>query len=207
MRAAQFSVVTLAITTMVACGGSSALKSARDESAASQTSSALATATSARVEEAPPAPVPPAPTPREITLPRGTVIEVRLDRTLSTALDRAGTAFDAVLDTPVALDGKNVIASGTKFTGRVTTSDASGRLKGRAQLGITLGSFVVDGHHYQIETSINRRSGAAHKARNVTFIGGGAGAGALIGGLTGGGKGAGIGAAVGAGAGTGALIP
>lgn len=109
-----------------------------------------------------------------------------------------------MLDSPVTLDGRDVLARGTRFTGHVTRSERSGRLKGRAELGITLDAVDLGGRRYPIDTSVSTRSSAAHTRRNVEFIGGGTGVGALLGGLTGGRKGVAIGAAVGAGAGTGA---
>jgi hypothetical protein len=141
--------------------------------------------------------------PQEIELPTGTVVAVRLDRALSTERNKAGDPFEAILDEPVALAGQQILPAGTKFTGHVTTSESSGRLEGRAVLGITLDAFELHGQHYPITTSLDTRTTEAHKQRNIELIGGGAGVGALIGALTGGGKGAGIGAAVGAAAGTG----
>ena len=141
---------------------------------------------------------------REVELPAGAIVAVRLDRALSTVRNRAGDTFEATLDEPVLVDGEEILTRGTKFNGHVTTAEASGRLKGRAVLGITLDGFETNGRHYPIRTSLTSKTSEAHKKRNIELIGGGAGVGALIGGLTGGGKGAGIGAAVGAGAGTGA---
>jgi predicted small lipoprotein YifL len=138
-----------------------------------------------------------------LDLPTGTVVAVRVDRALSTVHDRAGDNFVAILDRPVVKDGREVLARGTKFTGHVTTSAASGRLEGRAVLGLTLDAFDIDAHRYSVATSTNTRTSDAHKKRNIEVIGGGTGIGALVGALTGGGKGAGIGAAIGAGAGTG----
>jgi hypothetical protein len=104
------------------------------------------------------------------------------------------------------VDGKEVLLRGTRFQGRVTESDASGRLKGRAVLGLTLAAFDLGGRSYQVSTSLQQQTSDAHKKRNVVMIGGGSGLGALIGGLVGGGKGAAIGAAAGAAAGTGGAV-
>ncbi len=86
--------------------------------------------------------------------------------------------------------------------GRVVAAKESGRLKGVAQLAVTLTSIEVDGKSHDIETSTFSSAGKNHNKRNLGFIGGGAAGGALIGGLAGGGKGALIGSAIGAGAGT-----
>jgi hypothetical protein len=145
-----------------------------------------------------------APAGREVELPSGTILAVRLERALSTARNRTGDTFEAILDEPVAIHGVEVLPRGTKFTGHVTTAKASGRLEGRGVLGITLDAFDINQQHYPVATSLDSRTTEAHKKRNIEVIGGGTGLGALIGGVAGGGKGAAIGAAVGAAGGTGA---
>lgn len=75
-------------------------------------------------------------------------------------------------------------------------------MEGRATIGITLETVEYNGQSVPLSTSLDMRTGEAHKKRNIEIIGGGAGVGALIGALAGGGKGAAIGAAAGAGAGT-----
>jgi hypothetical protein len=87
------------------------------------------------------------------------------------------------------------------FHGRVTEAKKSGRLKGRAVIGLTLVSFQLDGATYPIETRMQARGSGSHKKRNVAFVGGGAGAGAAVGGIASGGAGALIGAGAGAAAG------
>ncbi len=135
-------------------------------------------------------------------IPAGVVLEVRIDDALSTASNRTGDTFSASLVRPVSVAGRRVLPAGTRFTGHVTESDASGRLKGRAVLGVTLDSFVSHGARYRVRTSLDENTSNSHKKRNLELIGGGGGLGALIGGIAGGGRGAAIGAAAGAGAGT-----
>jgi hypothetical protein len=137
-----------------------------------------------------------------LEIPAGTVLEVRLDQALSTERNRAGDRFQATLEVPVDIGGREVLARGTRVQGHVTTSRPSGRLEGRAVIGITLDAVESQGQMVPIATSLDTRASEAHKKRNIEVIGGGAGLGALIGALAGGGKGAAIGAAAGAGAGT-----
>ena len=138
-----------------------------------------------------------------VTLPAGTEMRVRLAEALDTRRSRAGEVFTATLDTPVVVNEKTVVPRGTEFRGHVTRSDESGRLKGRADLGVTLDSFELHGKSYRIETSSQSRVSKGHKKRNSLLIGGGAGLGAALGAVAGGGKGALIGAGAGAAAGTG----
>ena len=83
----------------------------------------------------------PAPQPPEIMIPGGTQIRVRLNGTLDTRRNRSGDRFTATLVTPIEENGQVVVPIGTTFAGHVTIASPSGRLKGRAVLGITLDSF------------------------------------------------------------------
>ena len=163
-----------------------------------------------RVQPAPPPeglvaePAPPAETaaPPAVVIPRGSVLRVRIEAALDTRRNRAGDHFHASLAAPVLVHGTTVLPRGTEFTGHVTQSDASGRLKGRALIAVTLDSFRLKGKEYRVHTGSFERLSAAHKKRNLGFIGGGTGLGAALGAIAGGGKGALIGAAAGAAAGT-----
>jgi hypothetical protein len=127
-----------------------------------------------------------------------------LNDALSSASNRVGDKISAVLEVPVEIGGREVIPRGARVEGHVTTSRSSGRLKGRAAIGITLDAVEDRGKMIPIRTTLDTRVSKAHKKRNLQFIGGGAGLGALIGAIAGGGKGAAIGAGAGAAAGTGA---
>lgn len=138
----------------------------------------------------------------EYAIPRGTVFRVRLTRAIDTAENRAGDHFTATLDNPI-LDGTRVIVPrGTLFNGHLTSAKSSGRLRGRAVLGLTLDSFELAGVTYPVVTSSVSRTGGDHKRRNVGLIGGGSGLGAVLGAIAGGPQGALIGAGAGAAAGT-----
>ena len=173
MKAMLFSSLAILAMASAGCGGAPPAQGTSASSGAASTP-----------RNAAPAPAPP----QEIELTPGTIVAVRLTRTLSTAHDRAGDPFDAILDRPVVLDGREVLPRGTRFQGHVTTADASGRLNGRAVMALTLDSFTLDGRRYAIETSLDNRASDAHQKRNIELIGGGAGLGTLIGALTGGGR-------------------
>ncbi len=143
--------------------------------------------------------------PREVpalTIPAGTRIRVRLGQTLDTKYSRPGERFVAHLDAPIAAGNRVVLPRGTEFRGHVVEARNSGRLKGRASLGVTLDSFRLNGATYQIATAADLRSSRSHKRRNLAIIGGGSGVGAAIGAIAGGGVGALVGAGAGAAAGT-----
>lgn len=137
-----------------------------------------------------------------VRIPSGISVHVRLGNTIDTSRSRAGDRFTATLSAPVSRNGRVVLPKGTVFHGHVTEAKSSGRLRGRAVLGLTLDSFQLRGRTYDVQTSSIVRASADHKRRNLGFIGGGSGLGAVIGAIAGGGKGALIGAGAGAAAGT-----
>ncbi len=137
-----------------------------------------------------------------LTVPAGTEIDVRLITGLSSNENKAGDEFQGTIETPVTVGEKTVIPKGADVTGKVTNAVPSGRLKGRAELWVTLTNIRLRGRTYEVSASTTGVKEGSKTTRDVLFIGGGGGAGAAIGGAAGGGKGAGIGAAVGAGAGT-----
>ena len=148
------------------------------------------------------APASAAPVRNTLVIPSGTPFHVRLDEEVDTRHNRAGDGFTATLSEPLAVEGHAVLPVGTRFHGHITSAGSSGRLKGRAAIGLTLDSFEHEGRRYQIRTTSVDRVSASHKKRNAVLIGGGTGLGAAIGAIAGGPKGALIGAGAGAAAGT-----
>jgi len=140
---------------------------------------------------------------RTVIIPAGTTIRVRLAETLDTRRSRAGERFRAHLDEPIVSGNMVVVPKGTTFVGHVTEARPSGRLKGRAYLGVKLDSFRLHDATYRVVTAPDVRASGRHRKRNLAIIGGGTGGGAAIGALAGGGVGALIGAGAGAAAGTG----
>jgi hypothetical protein len=136
-----------------------------------------------------------------VVAPAGSVLRVRLDQTLDTERNRPGDRFTGVLDLPLLADGKEVLPRGTIIQGHVLSSRASGRLKGRAVLSLTLDSCELSGSTVPLSTTTVVRVSGRHRKRNWTLIGGGSGTGALTGGLVAGPVGAAVGAGSGAAAG------
>src|SRR5438309_11281294 len=73
-------------------------------------------------------------------IPSGTPLQVRVDESINTRSNHAGDGFTATLSAPVEVDGRTLVPAGTQFAGHVTTAAASGRMKGRARIGLTLDS-------------------------------------------------------------------
>ena len=139
---------------------------------------------------------------KQVALPAGTVVTVRLSSTVGSKISAKGDHFSATVATPVQVDGRVVLPKGAEVLGKVVEAVPQGRFKGAAVLRLVLETVTLNEDSYDVQTSAVSRTQKGKGKRTATMIGGGAGGGALIGGLAGGGKGALIGAALGAGAGT-----
>jgi hypothetical protein len=137
-----------------------------------------------------------------ISIPAGTVFDVRLEETLDTQRNRAGDRFSATLRNPIVIDGQTVLARGTRCEGHLVEAKPSGRFKGRAVLSVSLDSFDLNGRSYAIRTTSVGRESGRHRKRNWILIGGGSGLGSALGAIAGGPAGALIGAGAGGAAGT-----
>lgn len=175
----------------------SANSAASDNNAANQASP---TSTNSSTNDGTQAVANPAPEP--LVIPAGTSITVRLQEGLSSASAVPGERFEAVVDEPVILDDRTVIAVGTPVTGHVVIARRSGRLRHPGELGLTLDSVLLNNQQVPLTTSRIIARGSSHKKRNLGWIGGGTGGGAVIGALAAGGRGALIGSGIGAVAGT-----
>jgi len=158
----------------------------------------------------PVAPEPPAQAaaaaPRQVLLPRGLTVKVRLDEALSTARAAAGDTFQASLFEPVIADGLIIGERGARVTGRIVDSRQSTGAGGRAALTLALSTIeTADGQRITVATEAWLKQGDFGGSGDAVTIGGGAALGAIVGAMAGGGKGAAIGAGIGGGIGIGAV--
>ena len=151
-------------------------------------------------------PAPPLPEYREVTLPAGTALSLRLVSAVASDTSQVEDVVRATLGDGVTLDGTTVLPVGTEMAGTVTEVERSGRVKGRAHLSFRFGTIRHDGEQLQVRTEAIARTAEATKGEDATKIGIGAGVGAALGAVIGGGDGAAKGAAIGAAAGTGAVM-
>jgi hypothetical protein len=168
---------------------------------------ATAAEAAAKAEESTAAPVsPPAPQFREVTLPAGTTLQLRLQSAIASDSSRVEDTVRAELREAVVIDGATVVPAGATLTGVVTDVERSGRVKGRARIAYRFNALSHDGEEYDVTTAPLSHEAEATKGEDATKIAVGAGAGAAIGALLGGGDGAAKGAAIGGAAGTGAVL-
>ena len=144
--------------------------------------------------------VPPRARFREIHVPSSTQAEIRLLSAVSSETSAREDAVTAELVQPIIIDGLEVIPAGAVLNGVVTDAQPSGRVKGRASLGIRFTRLTARQRSYPIAATLARVAPAT-KTSDAKKIGIPAAGGAIVGGIIGGKKGAAIGAAAAGGAG------
>src|SRR5438046_8004686 len=83
------------------------------------------------------------------TIPAGTTLVVRTLNTLQST-DRVGRTFTAQLDQDVAVNGKVVLQAGTKFDGKIESSQANPFRSGPLALNLT--DVSINGRTIPIQT-------------------------------------------------------
>ena len=173
----------------------------RDDSAPVATPAAPVERPTAQVAQTPP---PAQPTFRNITVPAGSTIPIRITQTLDSATTQPGENFSGSVATDVVIDGLTAIPQGSPVSGRVDAVQEAAHFKGNSLLTIELTSLSRHGERIPVATEAFSKAGNARGKNTAEKVGGGAAVGAILGGIFGGGKGAAIGAATGGGVGAGA---
>jgi hypothetical protein len=172
---------------------------------------AVAVEFAARKPAPPPAPPPkpapaapaaakpaPAPVVKTVSVPAGTVINVRLTQGIDVDASQAGHTFKAIVDDPVMLSGSIVIPRGASAMVQAVNVQQSGKMKGSDKITLKLNAVGFGGNVYEVASAYVESKGKGEGKKTARKVGGGAGLGAIVGGIAGGGEGAAIGAAIGA---------
>ena len=143
---------------------------------------------------------------REVTIPAGTQLRLRLETSHASNSSRIEDRVEAHLVNPVVVNGRTVLPSNTDVTGHVTMARPSGKVKGRGYLAVRFTEMRDDGDTYRVTTRTWAREAAGTKKKDAVKIAVPGAVGGVVGAIVGGKKGAAIGAGVGAGAGTGVVL-
>jgi len=155
--------------------------------------------------KAPPPPPPdPAKAPAPVTVPAGTMLNVRLTQAIDVDAAQLGGTYKSLLDDPVMLGGKVIVPRGAMVMLQAVKVEQAGKMKGADRITLKANSLAFGGNKYEIVTTQVESKGGGEGKKTARKVGGGAGLGAIVGGIAGGGTGAAIGAA--AGAATGAIV-
>ena len=155
------------------------------------------------VRALPPPPATPKPVVKEVTIPEGTVIPVRITETLDTKTAQQNDAFHGSLAADLGVQGVIALRRGAPVLGRVIDAREAAHFKGNALLSLELTEVERGGQKIPVVTNAYTKEGAGRGKNTVAKAGGGAALGATIGAIAGGGKGAAIGGVAGGAAGTG----
>jgi len=153
------------------------------------------------VQAAPPPP--PQPVVRDVTIPAGTVVPVRITETLDSKTAQTNDEFHGALAADLGTQGVIALRRGAPVVGRIVEAREAAHFKGQSLLSLELTDIQRGGQKIPLTTDAYIKQGAARGKNTATKAGGGAAFGAIIGALAGGGKGAAIGGLAGAAAGTG----
>lgn len=146
-------------------------------------------------------PPPPAPTTRDVRIPSGTLVSLRMIDAVDSKSDHVGQTFKASLESPVIVDGQTVIPRGGDAFVKLLKVESAGSLSGKSQIQLQLDRIFIGNKSYTVTSNTYESTGASQGTKAVKQTGIGAGIGAVIGAIAGGKKGAAIGAGVGGGAG------
>jgi hypothetical protein len=143
---------------------------------------------------------------REITIPAGTQLRLRLETSHASNTSRVEERVQAHLAAPVVVNGRTVLPANTEATGFVTVARPSARVKGRAYLAVRFTEVQADDERYRMTTRTWGREAPGTKKADAAKIAVPGAVGAVVGAAIDGRKGAAIGAGVGAGAGTAVVL-
>jgi hypothetical protein len=132
-------------------------------------------------------------------------LHLTLDTSVHSETSHVGETVEARLSRPIVVDDVEVVPAGATLRGQITHVKPSGKVKGRASLGMRFTQLVAYGTTYDMSAGWFAEAKST-KGSDAAKIGIGAGAGAIIGGIIGGKKGALTGAAIGGGAGTAVVL-
>jgi len=128
---------------------------------------------------------PPAPAYRDMSVSAGTLLQVRLDRELSTESSNVGDRFTVTLLAPVTDATGVVIPAGTKIQGEVTALEPSGSAGQQAMIRVDFGQLLLDGESYQVALTVSEANATTRGRRSTEEKAVTIGAGAVVGGILG----------------------
>src|SRR5213594_2030449 len=153
---------------------------------------------------APVPPPPPEPVTRQVTIPAGTEVYIRMIDSIDTEQAHPNETFRASLDKPIVVDGQTIIPARSDVFVKAVEAQSAGKLSGTSELKVELDRLFIGKQSYSVVSNTFTETGPSQGKKAARNVGIGAAVGGIIGGVLGGKKGAIIGA--GAGGGGGAVI-
>lgn len=144
---------------------------------------------------------PPQPVSGPVTIPAGTLLQIRTNQPLDVTKLQPGAAFEATAASDVFEGNVLAVPRGALLEGTVVEAKRPGNLAGSGEISLQITSLSMSGRQYPLQTDVwssKEPNKAGYTATNTV---GGALVGAIIGGIVGRGPGAAAGALIGGGAG------
>lgn len=132
-----------------------------------------------------------------VTVPAGTLLNVRTSEPLDARKAQIGTVFQATVANDIYQGNVLAIPRGAVLTGQVVGVKKPGDLGGKSGLQLQITSLNLGGQSYALTTDAWNGDGPNKAGYSAANTAGGAGLGAVIGAIAGGGPGAAIGAVAG----------
>jgi hypothetical protein len=132
-----------------------------------------------------------------VTIPAGTILNVRLTQEIDVDYAAPGATYHALLADPVMMGRAVVIPYGAHVVLQAVDVRQSGRFKGSDKITLSARSVSFGGRTYAIATSYVQSKGESQGKKTAKHAAIGGGLGAVVGGIFGGGTGAAIGGVVG----------
>jgi hypothetical protein len=115
----------------------------------------------------PAAPAKPVPRFREVTVPAGTEISVRLETPLASDKNAVEDAVRGTVTTQIAVAGVTAIPAGSEIAGTAREVRRSGRVKGRAAIAFRFERLDVRDESHSISTALVTREAQADRTDDV----------------------------------------
>ena len=105
-------------------------------------------------------------------IPAGTPVTIHVQLSLSSATSHSGDSFEAVLDQPIIVRGREVAPRGAMVAGKILDARASDQLQEPGYMRLALTAISINGKSVPIQTSSIFVKRGAHGNGNPTVIGG-----------------------------------
>jgi len=136
---------------------------------------------------------------REVEVPSGTEMDVRLTNSLNSGTAQVEDRFEGTTLVDLTINGRTVIPAGSVMRGVITAVDPATRTNRTAKMTVSFDQVTVSGRAYPIRGTVTQAIEGSGIKGETGRIATGAGVGAVLGGILGGVKGAILGTVIGGG--------
>jgi hypothetical protein len=116
--------------------------------------------------------------PTNVTIPSGTRLVIRMSDSIDSRQHGAGHKFRGQLEGAIAVDGMNIVPSGTSLHGQIVQAKSGGRAFGSSEMAIEFTDIMIDDQLFEIATTdlqaktANETGKTARRTLRAAAIGG-----------------------------------